>query len=640
MAPIRPDKPYPSSTTKASAFNFTVPPGWKCIMSSASKKSHKQAFAVEYQRDMRRVRAILEHEPGSVDEKLRNRIDGSTVTLVRELHETSNLVLKWYVDQIESSRIAVKKIVDGEDEVVYDVEVFGQAESANSVQVTTIRFNRVDAGPRVASNNPPRLHKVPGDDHVNPSNTSDDLPNLENIQGDIIPGLPKALEYFYYFQITNVAHFRQAFASFALARIVTSSQVVLDPPPPPPVNPTHPFLGFNVAFSSQGIRLFGLDPAEIGDAPFLHGQKADSQSLGDPGCRFGEAWSPDWDLEFQSEIHGIFIITAYTEDNALRFIWELERAFRFGMKKIVNVHAHPRPGANVMNDPFGYRGGGISNPQVKGVTFTDARPMRFKGTVVIPIGVIVMGREGDEDGQRRPAWAVDGSLIATRKLNCLVPEFEAYCLREGMNVFPNLPPDQAATKLGARLMGRWKNGTAVAMSPDHDAPEIANDDSRVNNFEFDQSDTSQRTCPFAAHMRKSNPRNDVPKEEQLKHLVRRQNLPYGPELTDEERAHGTRKERGLHMCIYQSSIERGFRFVQRGWYNEPNFPPGKSTEPGWDPVFGQTGDAEVHRYMSGVDPTNPSKVTTIFDRFIDPRGGEYFFAPSLKTLREYIAVTS
>ena len=61
-------------------------------------------------------------------------------------------------------------------------------------------------------------------------------------------------------------------------------------------------------------------------------------------------------------------------------------------------------------------------------------------------------------------------------------------------------------------------GTSVEMSPDHDAPEIASDDSKVNNFEFDQSDRSQRRCPFAAHMRKSNPRNDVPEEERLMHL--------------------------------------------------------------------------------------------------------------------------
>lgn len=56
------------------------------------------------------------------------------------------------------------------------------------------------------------------------------------------------------------------------------------------------------------------------------------------------------------------------------------------------------------------------------------------------------------------------------------------------------------------------------MSPDSDAPDIAKDDKRVNNFVFDQSDVKQLGCPFAAHMRKSNPRNDVPPSERLIHL--------------------------------------------------------------------------------------------------------------------------
>ena len=131
------------------------------------------------------------------------------------------------------------------------------------------------------------------------------------------------------------------------------------------------------------------------------------------------------------------------------------------------------------------------------------------------------------------------------------------------------------------------------MSPDNDAPEIAADDKRVNNFEFDQSDTQQRRCPFAAHMRKSNPRNDVPLADRHKHLyavfhfaisltltwglcysIRRHNMPYGPEVDDDERKNGTAHDRGLHVVIYQSSIERGFRHIQTGQssHHTLNFP--------------------------------------------------------------------
>ena len=177
----------------------------------------------------------------------------------------------------------------------------------------------------------------------------------------------------------------------------------------------------------------------------------------------GDAWSPDWDAEYKANIDGMFIITAYTKQNAEDFVQDIEEAFKWSdtrssIKKVVSVHCHPRPGENAINDPFGWRGGGFSNPQVEGVTFFDE--VQYTGTPVIPIGVIVMGREGDEDADRRPEWAKDGSLIATRKLNCLVPELDAYLAEEGPRLFPNLSPKAAADKLGARLMGRWKNGEA------------------------------------------------------------------------------------------------------------------------------------------------------------------------------------
>lgn len=41
-------------------------------------------------------------------------------------------------------------------------------------------------------------------------------------------------------------------------------------------------------------------------------------------------------------------------------------------------------------------------------------------------------------------------------------------------------------------------------------------------------------------------------------------MPYGPEVDDDERKNGTAHDRGLHVVIYQSSIERGFRHIQTG----------------------------------------------------------------------------
>ena len=51
-----------------------------------------------------------------------------------------------------------------------------------------------------------------------------------------------------------------------------------------------------------------------------------------------------------------------------------------------------------------------------------------------------------------------------------------------------------------------------------------------------------------------------------------------------------------------------------------------------DPLIGQG-----VRSMSGTDPNNEHKVISGMPDFIVPRGGEYFFSPSLKGLRETLA---
>jgi hypothetical protein len=306
--------------------------------------------------------------------------------------------------------------------------------------------------------------------------------NLPNIQGDILyvntnyylsvlttflhrPALPKALEYFYYFRIKDLPYFRKVFKEFILPKINTADELVNRPPPR--VNPSqpesfeYPFLGVNVGFSHLGMKLFGLDDG-LGDEAYVRGQQQDSKFLGDAGTQRGTFWTPDWDGVFKEVIHGIFLITAYNEKVATTFIQELETKLlitpnRSCVNKVYMLHGFPRTArGEAQNDHFGYRGG-MSNPQVAGVTFKDK--MRYPGSPLIPGGVIVMGYEGDADKDKRPAWAKDGSFLVTRILDNLVPEFDDFLLLHGPRIFPRIPRNDAALKLGSRLFGRWKNGT-------------------------------------------------------------------------------------------------------------------------------------------------------------------------------------
>jgi len=68
--------------------------------------------------------------------------------------------------------------------------------------------------------------------------------------------------------------------------------------------------------------------------------------------------------------------------------------------------------------------------------------------------------------------------------------------------------------LGARLVGRWKSGAPIVLSPLEDDPNLGSDPTRNNNFGFDRR--SQERFPFAAHIRKTYPRNDIDDPERFR----------------------------------------------------------------------------------------------------------------------------
>lgn len=112
-----------------------------------------------------------------------------------------------------------------------------------------------------------------------------------------------------------------------------------------------------------------------------------------------------------------------------------------------------------------------------------------------------------------------------------------------------------ADKLAAFLMGRWKNGTPVDENPDHD------DDPALyksNNFDYEPREKHDK-CPFAAHTRKMRPRSDLSHDHAV--IIRR-GIPYGPEVSGEEKAaKKSDEDRGLLFTCYQSDIRNGFNFL-------------------------------------------------------------------------------
>jgi Dyp-type peroxidase family len=180
-------------------------------------------------------------------------------------------------------------------------------------------------------------------------------------------------------------------------------------------------------------------------------------------------------------------------------------------------------------------------------------------------------------------------------------------------------------RAGASVVGRFENGTPVSLSatevPFNPAQGVA------NNFNF-ATDPAGLKCPFAGHIRKSNPRNDT--SDSKDHLMARRGIPFGARTDGPNDGKLTNKPSGgvgLLFMAYQSDLENQFEFTQRFWVNNANF---KTAGVGIDPLIGQPAGAAAQQWPDVYGKSLSAPLD--FSGFVTMKGGEYFFAPSLSYL--------
>ncbi|KDR78229.1 hypothetical protein GALMADRAFT_65104 [Galerina marginata CBS 339.88] len=468
---------------------------------------------------------------------------------------------------------------------------------------------------------------------------------LDNIQGDVLSGLPKKTETLFFFQITDPIKFRQELRTF-IPLIKTVAGVLKDRDAIDKHKKCHgsslqphliPMVGVNIAFSHFGFEKLQIDDSKLLDTAFLSGQKLDAgANLGDKGSGSGTNFIPDWEEPFKQEIHGVILLAGDSHATVDKKLAEIKHIFRVGehsasIKEITSVRGDSRPGDQSAHEHFGYLDG-VSNPQIIGF---DQNPP--PGPAPVRPGAIVMGEDGDLNQADRADWMKDGSFLVFRYLFQKVPEFDDFVHSNRLKG-PGMTDKEGTDLLGARLVGRWKSGAPIDITPFQDDPDLGADPQRNNNFHFSGEVNFQKLCPFAAHIRKTLPRADL---ESLrisieKNRIMRRGIQFGPEVTRAEKsAKKTFHGRGLLFACYQSSITNGFQFIQKNWVNNATFPFGEKTQevPGLDPIISQGTD----RKLTGIDPNNPSTELKLDDQWVIPRGGEYFFTPSIKGLSDTIA---
>lgn len=116
-----------------------------------------------------------------------------------------------------------------------------------------------------------------------------------------------------------------------------------------------------------------------------------------------------------------------------------------------------------------------------------------------------------------------------------------------------------------------------------------------------------------------------------RHLIIRRGLPYGSPLfplttLPPGKLEDDGADRGLVFLCINANIKRQFEFIQQTWANNPKF---HGLHNDKDPILGDNdskGDHTIQR-----DPAR--RRLTGIPRFVQVKGGGYFFVPSITALK-------
>ncbi|MBD2753689.1 Dyp-type peroxidase [Spirosoma validum] len=296
---------------------------------------------------------------------------------------------------------------------------------------------------------------------------------------------------------------------------------------------------------------------------------------------------------------------------------------------------------------FGYRDG-ISEPGlgISGAS-TDESAL---GNFLIGYDTSSIIQPGPTTGNAG-TFAQNGCYNAFRVLYQDVAAFNSLLEEQAALAAPVIgqTPEQVQEWVAAKLIGRWRNGSPLMLSPD--APDPATQDSEDFGY-VEPNDTSKykdvvstAKCPFSAHTRVANPRDEhlTPIEGDTAPRILRRGVPYGTTLTGTTDDGVDRGLVGLFLC---GSFSRQFEKIY-GWMNSNDFASDFNAYPTpQDAVMGNRNPTKQKNigtnFVIPVPTAQEPKRTftmTSMPLLIVTRGTAYCLLPSLPSLRLLAGLT-
>jgi Dyp-type peroxidase family len=517
--------------------------------------------------------------------------------------------------------------------------------------------------------------------------------DLHDIQGSILKpygryGFPKAR--FLFFRVDDGEKGR-GFVRRLVSVITTSTPWVAAGSPrgtPAPAVTT------NVAFTYRGLRALGIPRDSLQTFPdeFAMGMRERRDILGDDGKSAPEHWDPIWQRE--EPVHILIWINGQTPEEVEKRHREIRgwlAGDSAGVEELVGhrgaagrddvayqdasaIYIDGKPSAK---EHFGYTDG-ISNPFFKGMSshessvlgggkVTGRAPQGRDGWEPLETGEFLLGYKDEAleepEAPSPELLSRNGTFLVYRKLHQNVGSFDRYLNEIGKD-FPG-----GKEALAAKFAGRWRNGApittfptekeaddfsarwlrakeAILAAPDPAArlaakQQFADLNAKFTAFDY-AHDLAGGRCPVGAHIRRANPRGalefgqkgafETPGAISNRRRILRRGVPYGD--SSQERVDGG--DHGVIFMALNASIRRQFEFVQQQWMvygNDFRLANDK------DPIVGNHADAPGKQpdgrmvvQSDAKDPAPPFFCSQI-PRFVETRGGDYFFMPSLTALR-------
>jgi deferrochelatase/peroxidase EfeB len=440
---------------------------------------------------------------------------------------------------------------------------------------------------------------------VTPSTATDEQPgrdepelDLANIQGNILAGFKKDYQTLLYVHIDDAGKFKQALAELgkgvATAEAVRTYNLLYKQLRDQGTTTSIRATWMNIAFSFAAIKKLADEHSTVyfADQAFRAGLATSKkvEHLDTSGWK-----ALDGNGDRAADV--LIIIAADHDDDVKREVDEITSILHgHGGSAVVDDDEGVNPPSRPETEHFGYRDG-ISQPGLRGrataapqdlLTPRPFGPDEGKpGQELIWPGEFVFGypgQVGSPDGLKKGGdsryngfgalqvpeeWGRDGSYLVFRRFDQDVYRFHRFLFEQNQQPGESGGDDDLP---GARIVGRWRSGAPIMRTPTEDIAELGKDDDANNYFAYRnrlddpparrgnpgslddfplaRADLRGTVCPFSAHIRRANPRDDVELADRRQHRLLRRGIPFGlPSSSTPQAPVDDKKPRGLLFLV-------------------------------------------------------------------------------------------